>query len=120
MIFLEYPEENKNVITYDENWQSVTEPEYPSFVSGEEQPEQPEISEKKKPYKPEKRRLLLGFQLAFCALTALAAFALKGLGGEVYQTCRMWYYNNLNDTAVFDKAHDFDLSSLFTSTKDEA
>ena len=37
-----------------------------------------------------------------CILLAVAAFALKNIGGEVYRTARAWYYEQLNDTVIFD------------------
>lgn len=116
-------EENQNWITYDENWQSVSEPEYPQIrpISDWEEEER---AEEEPPREPRRhtapKQLLLTAQLVTCILLALAAFALKGIGGEVYAVTREWYYANLNDTAIFDGSRGFDLQNLLNATADEA
>ena len=45
---------------------------------------------------------MLTVQLVCCILLAVAAFALKGIGGEVYEAAKDWYITQLNDTAIFD------------------
>ena len=53
-------------------------------------------------------------------LLAAAAFVLKSVGGEWYDTAREWYFEQLNDTAVFDGSRDVDLQRLSgTATADE-
>lgn len=118
---------NKNSITYDEGWQSVTDAEYPhsvnkdtdelnqSYNSDEEVNNIP-IKKKDAP-----KQLLITIQLIICMIAALAAFALKSIGGEIYETAREWYYTNLNSSAIFDENRNFDFNSLFeTATQDEA
>ncbi len=85
-------------ILYDENWQSVTSPEYPVLNEREETPAQ-------KPENPEPK----------------GAFTLKSIGGETYETIRDWYYSELNNTAIFDNNSGFDLNLLLgRTTPDEA
>ena len=87
-------EENRSTITYDENWQDVTEPEYPRRF----------------------RKSMI------CSpLLILAAFAIKGIGGELYLTAREWYYTHLNRSAIFEENRNFDFSALLRlATPDEA
>lgn len=120
-------EENKSSITYDEGWKNVADTEYPHIVSeySEEIDENynsdeeiNNISDKKK---DSPKQLLITIQLILCIIAALAAFALKSIGGEVYETARQWYYNNLNSSVIFDDSQNFDFSSIFgVSTQDEA
>ncbi len=116
-------DENKNRITYDEGWQSATNYEYPktSEIDDDEYEieEQTEsIREKKKKDSP--KQLLITIQLIVCLIIALAAFIIKGVGGDLYAAAREWYYTNLNNSVIFDGNNDFDLNSLFgASTKDE-
>lgn len=114
MIFLE------EKILYDENWQSVTSPEYPVLNEREETPAQkPEPPEPKPINIP--KQYLLTFQLVVCILAGIGAFALKSIGGETYETIRDWYYSELNNTAIFDNNSGFDLNLLLgRSTPDEA
>lgn len=93
--------EEFNSITYDENWQSVSEPETPVLSSVDDEPDDDEIK-REKHHKSAPKHILLTVQLAVCVLLALAAFALKGIGGEVYEAVKGWYYTQLNDTAIFD------------------
>ena len=98
MIFLN---EEFNSITYDENWQNVSEPETPVLSAADNQPDDDGIIlEKRKKSAP--KHILLTVQLVCCILLALAFFALKGIGGEVYESVRGWYISQLNDTAIFD------------------
>ncbi len=98
MIFLN---EEFNSITYDENWQNVCEPETPVLTAVDDEPDDEGIVLEKRP-KSAPKHLLLTVQLVCCVLLAVAAFALKGIGGEVYEAVRDWYYTQLNDTAIFD------------------
>ena len=107
-------------IVYDENWQSVTTPEYPALSSGEESPSRmPENPEPKPLNLP--KQYLLTFQLVICVLAGIAAFALKSIGGETYEKIRDWYYSELNNTVIFDNNSGFDLNLLLgRTTPDEA
>ena len=114
-------EENISTITYDENWQDVTEPEYPVILEPTEPFEGKSEPEKTPRGHTAPRQLLLTIQLITCILLLLAAFAIKGIGGEIYQTAREWYYTQLNRSAVFEEYRDFDFSALLRiSTPDEA
>lgn len=115
-------EENKSYITYDENWQSVSESEYPVLrepteVYAENYEEIPE-PQKHKPSAP--KQLLITIQLVLCIIIALAAFVLKSFGGEIYEIAYNWYYSELNNSAVFDGRNSFDVNSFFgKATSDE-
>ena len=115
-------EENYSTISYDENWQDVTEPEYPVILesSGSDDPqEEPAKRERRKREAP--KQLLLTLQLAACVLLGLAALMIKGIGGELYQTVRDWYYSQLNRSAIFEEDRSFDFSDLLPQgTADEA
>ncbi len=102
-------EENRNSITYDDNWQSVSESEVPVILDPAQTPE--DDAAEPKPAAPPKQ-LLLTLQLVICLLTALAAFVLKSIGGELYQTAHEWYVSNLNNTAIFDGREDYNLGIL--------
>lgn len=119
--------DEKNTITYDEDWKSVTDTEYPQTVHADFDNEDIEESEnhisdsniKKKNKKDSPKQLLITFQIILCLLIALIAFVLKSIGGELYETVHNWYYTELNNSAVFDN-NDFNLSSFFEqATKDE-
>ena len=115
-------EENYSTISYDENWQDVTAPEYPVILepSGYDDPqEEPAKRERRKREAP--KQLLLTLQLTACVLLGLAALVIKGIGGELYQTVRDWYYTQLNRSAVFEEDRSFDFSALLPQgTADEA
>ncbi len=114
MIFLD---ENRSTITYEENWQSVSEPEAPVILApGEAEPEALP-RERRTPAAP--RQLLLTMQLVVCMVVAVAAFALKNIGGEVYDTARAWYAEKLNETLLFDGSAGLE-NLLPASTDDEA
>ena len=107
-------------ILYDENWQSVTSPEYPVLNEREETPAQKPENPEPKPINIPKQYLLT-FQLVVCILAGIGAFALKSIGGETYETIRDWYYSELNNTAIFDNNSGFDLNLLLgRTTPDEA
>lgn len=111
-------EEHFSTITYDEDWQSVSEPDIPA-ISGGAGDEAAEITAEPRP-KTAPKHLLLSIQLVVCVLAGIAAFALKNIGGEVYEKASKWYFEQLNDTAVFDGSHGFDLPFNDTATADEA
>ena len=116
-------EENRSTITYDENWQDVTEPEYPVILEPSEAFEETEESlpERPKHKHAAPGQLLLTIQLILCVLLILAAFVLKGIGGEIYHNAREWYYAQLSRSAIFEDSRDFDFSALLRlDTPDEA
>lgn len=117
-------EENKNYITYDENWQSVSESEYPVMrepteVYSEKEYDN-EVSKPRKRKLGAPKQLLITIQLILCVIIALAAFVLKSIGGEIYEMSRDWYYTQLNNSAIFDGKNSFEIDSLFgRATADE-
>lgn len=114
-------EKNKNSITYDEGWESVTNCEYPVVGSAnlEENEENTKQKEKKKKENSPKQ-LLITIQLILCILIALAALVIKTIGGDFYATAREMYYSSLNNSAIFDNSDNFNLNELFGySTQDE-
>lgn len=114
---------NRNTITYDDDWKSVSYSEYPKptedFDSSEE--EEKSISpEKNIAKKDSPKQLVITVQLVCCILIALAAFLLNLFGGEVYAATRDWYYSNLEKSVIFDTGDNkIDLSNLFGATSDE-
>ena len=115
-------EERRNSITYDDNWQSVTEPEVPVIHAPDENDSFTEYSahEEAPAHRPPSRQLLITVQLVICALIAFAAFILKSMGGEWYASVREWYDTQLNSSAVFEAGDAGSLSSLFgKSSADE-
>ena len=117
-------EENRNYITYDEGWESVTNCEYP--VVGSANLEENEDNEenvkqklrKKKDNSP--KQLLITIQLIICILIAIAALVIKTIGGDFYAAAREMYYSSLNNSAIFEKLDNFDLNKLLGSaTQDE-
>jgi DNA topoisomerase VI subunit A len=95
-------EENRNTITYDSDWQNVSSSEYPETYEYEEEDDFKEENKIPKKKKDSPRQLLITFQLIICIIVALAAFAIKSIGGEVYETVREWYYSNLNNSVIFE------------------
>lgn len=118
-------EENKNQITYDENWQSVSHSEYPETVidgiDGDD--ESIDKTENEIPRKKNNghNQLLVTIQLIICILIALSAFVIKSFGGQIYQTVQTWYYSQLNSSIIFDNSSDnLSFDKLFSSsTNDE-
>lgn len=112
-------EENKNSITYDENWQTVSQSEYPEVTLepfSEQHDNSGDVSNTKRP----NTFLLLTIQLIACLVIALAAFIIKNIGGELYTQTHKWYTANLNASAIFDSNNSLDLSNIFSqSTPDE-
>ena len=104
-------------ITYDEDWQSVSEPEKVVAVTDAEDETEKIVTEKRR-FKP--KQPVLTVQLVCCLLLAAAAFVLKSMGGGWYDTAREWYFSNLNDTVIFDGNRDPDLHDLSgAATADE-
>ncbi|MGN1432869.1 MAG: hypothetical protein ACI4XI_04110 [Ruminococcus sp.] len=111
-------EENRNSITYDEGWESVTNCEYPVVGSANLEENVKQKTPKKKDNSP--KQLLITIQLIVCILIALAALVIKTIGGDVYAATREMYYSSLNNSAIFDNSDNFDLNKLFGSaTQDE-
>ena len=121
-------EEKHSTITYDDNWREVSAPEIPVLGSsgaydGADMTDEPELEssddriEKRLFSAP--KHLVLTVQLIACILLALAAFALKSIGGKVYESARAWYVEQLNDTAIFDGSRGSGLPFLNGATVDE-
>ncbi len=115
-------EENKNAITYDDDWKNVSQQEYPQVVGYEsDNNNKDELKEPVKNKKIGNSQLLITIQLVACILIALSAFVLKSFGGEIYSNVRNWYYSQLNNSAIFDTESIFDLTKINgISTDDEA
>lgn len=112
-------EENKNSITYDEGWESVTNCEYPVVGSANLEENEENVTQKKKKDNSTKQ-LLITIQLIVCILIALAALVIKTIGGDFYAQAREMYYSSLNNSAIFDNSDNFNLNKLFgSSTQDE-
>lgn len=113
-------EENKNTITYDDNWKSVTKTEYPVVYSSKNEEQNLKSYEKKKSKDKSSKQLLITIQLIICIIIALAAFILKGIGGNAYAAVHDWYYTNLNNSAIFETSEEFGLNNILNmATKDE-
>lgn len=114
-------EENKNSITYDEGWESVTNCEYPVVGSADLEENDDNVNQKvKKKKDTSPKQFLITIQLIVCILIALVALAIKTIGGDVYAAAREMYYSSLNNSAIFDNSDNFDLNKLFGySTQDE-
>lgn len=119
-------EQNKNQISYEENWNTVSRSEYPQTTNVSDEPlmdeeyaESENKIRKKKNNSP--KQTLITLQLIICILIALIAFIIKSFGGELYAVAREWYYSQLNNSVIFDdKNGDFNLSEIFgNSTEDE-
>lgn len=111
-------EENKNTITYDDNWKSVSKAEYPVICSPGEEKTENTSAEKKDKESP--KQLLITIQLVICIIIALAAFIIKGIGGDVYSAASEWYYTQLNDSAIFENSDNFNFKEILgTATNDE-
>lgn len=114
---------NRNTITYDDDWKSVSYSEYPKTTEDfdvDEEEAKSSLSEKSTAKKDSPRQLVITVQLVCCILVALAAFLLNLFGGEVYAATRDWYYSNLEKSVIFDTGDNkIDLSNLFGATSDE-
>ena len=122
----------QNEIIYDEGWQSVSTPEYPRTLNDfdeetyNEEEIQEEFEEEEQARKPKKKRdtpiqLLMIIQLILCLLVCVAAYILKNVGGDLYNTVHSWYETQLTDELTAeDIIKDTDLTKLLTATNDEA
>lgn len=61
------------------------------------EPEPPRQRDKNAP-----REIVLTIQLAVCILLAIAAYAVKNIGGDLYEEVRAFYYNNINNSIIID------------------
>lgn len=122
-------DENRNTITYDEDWQNVSVPEYPVIAEKTEdeafEDEDSENNERKKKVRTKRnnypKQYLVTFQLIICLAIALAAFILKGIGGEIYPVVKDWYITQLNSSVIFDSSNEIDFDNIFgAATSDEA
>ena len=73
-----------------------------------EEYENPEPTRKRDRNAP--RETVLVFQLAVCILLAIAAFAVKSIGGELYNEVRTFYYNNINNSIIIETDNNNNLS----------
>ena len=114
-------DENKNTITYDDNWKNVTESEYPQVVEYEDDlSKNTETKNELKKKKEINGQLLISIQLILCIIIAISAFILKSVGGELYEKTRTWYYTQINNSAIFDNKNFLDLTKFSdSSTSDE-
>lgn len=60
-------------------------------------PEPPRHRDKNSP-----RETVLALQLTVCILLAIAAYAVKNIGGELYEEVRAFYYDNINNSIIID------------------
>ncbi|MER2081233.1 MAG: hypothetical protein ABS876_06895 [Ruminococcus sp.] len=112
-------EEQYDTIIYDENWQDVTQPEYPVFREAGEELSEEHTRKAPKPMNPP-GQLVLTLQLIVCLVLGLCALVLKGAGGEVYAAVREWYYTNLSHSAILDTEKPIDFDALLRkATPDE-
>ena len=95
-------DEKRSGITYEEDWQQVSEPETPVICNSGGDAEAQEAAVSVRRVRTPPRHLVLTLQLAACILLGVAAFALKSIGGEVFEAVRGWYVEQLSDTAIFD------------------
>lgn len=58
--------------------------------------------EKKPKDKNAQREIVVTCQLVICIIIALIAFVIKGMGGELYEKVREFYYENLNSSLIID------------------
>ena len=97
--------DNRNTITYDDDWKSVSYSEYPKAseeLDSDEEDVNSLSAENSDEKKNSPKQLVITIQLVCCILVALAAFLLNLFGGEVYAATREWYYSNLEKSVVFD------------------
>lgn len=114
--------QNKNTITYDEGWESVTESEYPVVASqnfGEDSSEESVNQKAAKKPKDSPKQLLITIQLIVCILIAIAALLIKTFGGDFYTDVREKYYSNLNNDAIFGEDNDFNLNDFLKASTDD-
>lgn len=102
-------------IEYESDWQTVqtvtAKPAKTSIYRGNDemyidheeeesdgQKEQPKTKKERTPQSG--TQLLIKFQLVICILAAVAAFALKAFGGELYEMVGGWYNSQINASLV--------------------
>lgn len=99
-------------ITYEEDWQSSSQPQYAQTVrlvenySGYDDSDD-ETSENdarlqghKKPKSP--KQWLIIVQLILCFLAFAGFFALKEIGGDLYKSVVQWYKTELNNSMIMN------------------
>ncbi len=115
----------QNEITYDENWQTVSTPEYAQTVSAKDDEDSLTEESENIVKKPKKKRdspiqLLIIIQLTVCILICIFAYAVKNIGGDFYSNLRTWYYDNLSNTLVVENNVEIDFTDILkNSTNDE-
>lgn len=104
--------DNLNTITYADDWKQAYTPVYKEEnVDLNNEKEEVIITKRKGNFG---KSYLLIIQLIICLIILLSAFALKLMGGELYDNVRNWYYENLNNEVIItDSFDDFDLDSIF-------
>lgn len=68
-----------------------------------------EEREKKSKAKPPKSgtQVLIKYQLIICIIAAIAAFALKSFGGQIYEMVDSWYTAQINSSLVVEAGNFF-------------
>lgn len=68
-----------------------------------------EEKEKKSRVKPQNSgtQVLIKYQLIICIIAAIAAFALKSFGGQIYEMVDSWYTAQLNSSLVVEAGNFF-------------
>lgn len=68
-----------------------------------------EEKEKKSRVKPPKSgtQVLIKYQLIICIIAAIAAFALKSFGGQIYEMVDSWYTAQINSSLVVEAGNFF-------------
>lgn len=127
-LFDKEPEQNQNAsqITYDEDWQNVAVTEYPQPYreTETEKTEAPENASAavylKKIKKSGGKQILVLLQLFLCVLLCIAAFVIKSIGGEVYETVHGWYDRELNNVVIAEEDfQNFDIQKLIGSASSD-
>lgn len=75
----------------------------------EDEDEEYEEKEKKSRAKQPKSgtQVLIKYQLIICIIAAIAAFALKSFGGQIYEMVDSWYTAQLNSSLVVEAGNFF-------------
>lgn len=71
-------------------------------ISTEKTAEKKIRKEKKEKNKNLQKETVIICQLVLCIILAIAAYVIKSLGGEIYETVKEAYYDHLNNSLVID------------------
>lgn len=124
-------EYNKNTISYDEGWQTVSEPEYRTpytqdyganygNMSYENETDEilPEKDGEKQKHAP--KQLLITIQLIACIIVAIVMCSIKLLGGQLYSDVRAWFKSEMSNSVIItSNDKQIDLSKFLGSSADE-